>query len=83
MIYLATFILLILASALFALGWRAFQNHLEISRLRKNGHRKLSFRPPSNRGSVDHEFLRGITEMLFVILLLASVLGWLAHSSPQ
>ncbi len=83
MTYLAAFILAILLVALSVLGWRAFQNHLEISRLRRNGHRRVAARRLSDRGSVDHDFLRGIAELLLLLLLLAAVLGWLAHSDPQ
>jgi hypothetical protein len=36
----------LLSIALLALGWRAYQNHLEIQRLRANGHRKISPRHP-------------------------------------
>jgi len=83
MTYAISTALIILASAILALGWRAWQNHLEIERLRKNGWRKLTFRPPSNRGHVDHGFLRGLAEFFVLLLMLGAVLGWLAHSTPQ
>jgi len=83
MIYLAAFILLILSACLSAFGWRALQNHREISRLRRNGYRRVAARRLVDRGSVDHDFLRGIVELLLLILLLAAVLGWLAHSDPH
>jgi hypothetical protein len=37
---------ILLAIALLILGWSAYQNHLEIQRLRANGHRKISPRHP-------------------------------------
>ena len=83
MTYAISTAIILLASALLALGWHAWQNHLEIERLRKNGYRRLYFQRPSNRGHVDHGFLRGLAECLFLLLMLGAVLGWLAHSTPQ
>lgn len=75
--------IILLASALLALGWRAWQNHLEIIRLKRNGYRKLAFRRQSERGSIDFDIIRGLAELLVLLLMLGAVLGWLAHSTPQ
>ena len=74
--------IILLASAILALGWRAWQNHIEIIRLKRNGYRKLAFRQQSERGSIEHDFLRGLAELIVLLLLLASILGWLSHSDP-
>ena len=34
---------LLLAPAILALGWRAYQNHREITRLKRNGWRRIAF----------------------------------------
>jgi len=72
----------LLGAALLALGWRAWQNHLEITRLRRNGHRRVACRRLSDRGAVHPDFLRGLAELLVLLLLLGAVLGWLGASEP-
>lgn len=83
MTYAISTAIILLASAILALGWRAWQNHIEISRLKRNGHRKLAFRRQSERGSAGLDFMRGIVELGVILLLLFAVMGWLAHSTPQ
>lgn len=62
---------------------RVIYNRMEIRRLERNGYRKLSARfKASNRGAINFEILRGLAELLLLLLLLAAVLGWLSHSDP-
>lgn len=72
----------LLAAGLLVLGVRAYRNHLEIKRLQRNGYRKLAFRL-SSRGCVDVDFLRCMAELTLLLLLLATVFGWLGHQSPR
>ena len=72
----------LLGAALLALGWRAWQNHLEITRLRRNGHRRVACRRLSDRRAVHPDFLRGLAELLVLLLLLGAVLGWLGAAEP-
>jgi len=83
MTYAISTAIILLASAIVAIGWRAWQNHLEITRLKRNGYRRVVFPRLSNRGHVDHGFLRGLAEFFVLLLMLGAVLGWLAHSTPQ
>ena len=83
MMYAVSLIIVLLGAGLLALGWHAYQNHLEISRLRRNGHRGLACRRLSQRGGVHPEFLRTLAELcLLLLLLLAAVLGWLGAADP-
>lgn len=79
---LSTTVIVLLAAALLALGWRAYQNHLEITRLRRNGHRRVALRR-YRRGGVHPDFLRGLAELGLLVLLLLAVLGWLAADPPR
>jgi hypothetical protein len=72
----------LLATALLIMGGRAYRNHLEIRRLERNGCRKLAFRR-AGRGCVDVDFLRCMAELTLLLLLLASVFGWLGHQAPR
>lgn len=82
MMYAASLMMIaLLGAGLLALGWRAWQNHLEISRLRRNGHRRVACRQ-YRRGSVPPDFLRGLAELLLLVLLLVSLLGWLGMAAP-
>lgn len=66
----------LLAVALLVLGWRAWRNHCEIELLRRNGYRRMCARV-YRRGSVSPEFMHVIAELITLLLLLGSVLGWL------
>ncbi|WP_395746635.1 hypothetical protein [Prosthecobacter sp.] len=81
----ACLLILLLAVGLLALGWRAWQNHLEITRLRRGGgHRRVRvpFRR-HHRGAVDPDLLRGLAELCLLILLLSALCGWLALHLPS
>ncbi len=77
MMYAVSLIIVLLGAGLLALAWHAYQNHLEISRLRRNGHRRVACRH-YRRGCVHPDFLRGLAELT----LLAAVLGWLGAADP-
>ena len=81
MMYATSFLIVLLGAALLALGWRAYQNHLEITRLRRNGYRRMAIRH-YRRGCVQPDFLRGLAELFLLVLLLATVLGWLGAADP-
>lgn len=81
MMYAAVFFIVLLAAGLLALGWRAYQNHLEISRLRRNGYRRVAARRQL-RGGVHPEFLRVLAELGLLVLLLATLLGWMGLETP-
>lgn len=81
MTYAVSIMIVLLGAALLALGWRAWQNHLEITRLRRNGHRRVACRQ-YRRGCVHPDFLRGLAELLVLLLLLGAVLGWLGAADP-
>ena len=83
MTHAVSLLILRLGVALLALGWRAWQNHLEITRLRRNGHRRVACRRLSQRGAVHPDFLRGLAELLVLLLLLGAVLGWLGAAEPR
>lgn len=83
MTHAVSLLILLLGVALLALGWRAWQNHLEITRLRRNGHRRVACRRLSQRGAVHPDFLRGLAELLVLLLLLGAVLGWLGAAEPR
>ncbi|WP_395753787.1 hypothetical protein [Prosthecobacter sp.] len=72
----------LLGAAILALGLRAWRNHREIRRLQRNGSRRLAFRRNWQRGCADEDFLRAMAELCLIILLLASVVSWLALHSP-
>ena len=78
----ATFLIVLLVAGLLALGWRAYQNHLEIARLRRSGFRRLAFRR-YHRGGADPELLRCLAELTLLVLLLVALLGWLAAEAPR
>ncbi len=82
MTYAATFLIVLLAAGLLALGWRTRQNHLELSRLRRNGHRRLAFRR-YRRGAADPDFLRALAELTLLVLLLVALLGWMGLQAPR
>jgi hypothetical protein len=82
MMYAVSLIIVLLGAGLLALGWQAYQNHLEISRLRRNGHRRVACRRLSERGGVHPDFLRALAELSLLVLLLAAVLGWLGAADP-
>ncbi len=82
MMYAASLIIVLLGAGLLALGWHAYQNHLEISRLRRNGHRRVACRRLSHRGCVPPDLLRCLAELCLLVLLLAAVLGWLGAADP-
>jgi len=73
--------IVLLASALLALGQRAYRNHLEIKRLRLNGCRRMAWRR-YRRGGADPDMLRGLAELCLLVLLLVALLGWLGVSPP-
>ena len=75
-------LILLLAAALLALGWRAYQNHQEIARLRRNGYRRLAMRR-YRRGGADPELLQALAELTLLVLLLVAVLGWLGAAVPK
>ena len=75
-------LILLLAAALLALGWRAYQNHQEIARLRRNGYRRLAMRR-YRRGGADPELLQALAELTLLVLLLVAVLGWLGAAAPR
>lgn len=81
MMYAASLLIVLLAAGLLALGWRTYQNHLEISRLRRNGWRRVAGRH-CRRGAVHPEFLRALAELGLLVLLLATLLGWLGAGPP-
>lgn len=81
MMYAVSLLIVLLGAALLALGWRAYQNHLEITRLRRNGHRRVACRS-YRRACVHPDFLRGLAELAVLVLLLATVLGWLGAADP-
>lgn len=81
MMYAVSSLIVLLAAGLLALGWRAWQNHLELSRMRRNGWRRVAGRQ-YRRGAVHPDFLRGLAELALLVLLLASVLGWLGATAP-
>jgi 4-hydroxybenzoate polyprenyltransferase len=79
---LAITVILLLAAALLALGWRAYQNHQEIERLRRNGCRRLAFRR-YHRGGAEPELLQALAELTLLVLLLVAVLGWMGAAAPR
>ena len=79
---LAITLILLLAAALLALGWRAHQNHREITRLRRNGCRRLAMRR-YRRGAAEPELLQALAELTLLVLLLVAVLGWLGVATPR
>ena len=81
MMYTVSTLVLLLAAALLALGWRAYQNHLEIMRLRRNGHRRVALRR-YRRGAAHPDLLRGLAELGLLVLLLLALLGWLGAADP-
>ena len=81
MMQATTLIIALLAAALLAFAWRAWQNHLELRELRRNGHRRVAWRR-YYRGGVHPEFLRALAELCLLVLLLAAVLGWLGAADP-
>lgn len=81
MMHAVTSLIALLGAGLLALGWRAWQNHRELSRLRRNGWRRVACRP-YRRGCVHPDFLRLLAELLVLVLLLVSVLGWLGAGEP-
>lgn len=57
MMHTVTTLIALLGAGLLALGWRTWQNHLELSRLRRNGWRRVACRA-YRRGGVHPDFLR-------------------------
>jgi Tfp pilus assembly protein FimT len=74
------FIFIAIAAVLAVLGISAYRNHAEISRLRRNGYRRVAMRR-YRRGHACSEMLRGIAELGIIVLLLAVVLGWMFYNS--
>jgi len=71
-----------LALMLILLAIRAWMNHQEIQRMRRNGCRRQAFRR-SYRGCADPEFLRGMAEACLLVLLLIALFGWFGLRDPR
>ncbi len=72
----------LLGVALLVLGWRAWLRQQDIERLRRNGWRRIAMRQ-ARRGWVDPDFVRSLSELTLLVLMLASVLGWLGAGSTH
>lgn len=72
----------LLGVALLVLGWRAWLRHQDIERLRRNGWRRIAMRQ-ARRGWVDPDFVRSLSELTLLVLMLVSVLGWLGAGSTH
>ena len=69
-------LIVLLAAVMLALGWRTYQNHQEIMRLRRNGYRRVALRR-YKRGGAEPELLQALAELTLLVLLLVAVLGWM------
>ena len=72
----------LLGAALLVLGWRTWLRHQDIERLRRNGWRRIAMRQ-ARRGWVDPDFVRSLSELTLLVLMLVSVLGWLGAGTPH
>lgn len=72
----------LLGVALLVLGWRAWLRQQDIERLRRNGWRRIAMRQ-TRRGWVDPDFVRSLSELTLLVLMLVSVLGWLGAGSTH
>lgn len=55
----------------------------EIKKMQRNGHKRLYFKTPSERGCICPDFMRGMVEFIVILALLFSLLGWLGYSPAQ
>lgn len=62
--------------ALVIIGARCIYNAIELRRLKRSGYHKIAAKRYT-RGSAHPEFMRGLAEILLLILLLVALLGWM------
>jgi hypothetical protein len=60
-------------------AYQVWLNYKDEQRRKLKWHRKIATRRMSERGHITGDFLRGLAEVCILILLLASVLGWMFH----
>ena len=75
-------LIVLLAAVMLGLGWRTYQNHEEIMRLRRNGYRRLAMRR-YRRGSVEPGLLQALAELSLLVMLLVAVLGWMGVAGAR
>lgn len=76
---LLLFIIACLSILLIVFGGRCIYNYSEKKRMARHVHTKLSMLRPWERGFIAADFMRGIAEACCLVLLLASVLGWMSY----
>jgi len=76
---LLIFILSCLFILLLVVGAICIHNYRELKNRPRMDHRVLHFKRPSDHGHACTEFLRAIAEGGCLIILLASVLGWMFY----
>ena len=76
------YLICILGMCVFILAAVTIRQKIDINRLKRNGYRKVGI-TKRNRAFIAPEFLVGLTELGFIILMLISIFGWMSMKQPS